>query len=135
MAKMRLTVLEGSFSIHRLNPQEPIPPGLLECPFFTVSRTPEELSIVAPEYADIQSERVESDWRCIKLIGPLHFGLVGVLADMTTALATVGISIFAVSTYDTDYVFIKNADVDEALRTLEDNGYRIEPGSGLKTPD
>lgn len=135
MAKMRLALLDGSFSIHRLNPQQPVPPDLFECPFFSISRTPEELSIVAPESAEIKSDQVEPDWRGIKLIGPLHFGLVGVLADITAALAKAGISIFAVSTYDTDYVFIKSFDVDKALRTLEDSGYAIEPNSGLKGLD
>lgn len=135
MAKMRLTLLDGSFSIHRLNPQEPIPADLFECPFFTVSRTPEELSIVAPQSAKIQSDRVEPDWRGIKLMGPLHFGLVGILADIATTLAEAGISIFAVSTYDTDYIFIKSLHVNNALRTLGHNGYAIESHSGLKGPD
>jgi hypothetical protein len=70
--------------------------------------------------------KVESDWRAIKVSGPLDFALTGILASIANPLAAAKISIFAISTFDTDYVLVKSSKLDQAKRCLVDGGFRFE---------
>src|SRR5206468_8549222 len=87
--------------------------------FVSVTRTPDELSIVCPDEAVPPDVEVESGWRALKVPGPIPFDQVGVLAALATPLAAAGISTFAVSTYDTDYVLVREPDLERALAALE----------------
>ena len=69
--------------------------------------------------------KCEKDWRILKIEGPLDFSLIGRLASISTVLAQKGISIFAISTYDTDYILVKNKDISSAIVALTDEGYEI----------
>ncbi|MFY9177249.1 MAG: ACT domain-containing protein [Caldicoprobacterales bacterium] len=69
--------------------------------------------------------KCEKDWRILKIEGPLDFSLIGILASISTVLAQKGISIFAISTYDTDYILVKNKDISSAIVALTDEGYEI----------
>lgn len=90
------------------------------------SKTADELSLVCPE-ADLPAAvlQCERGWRALKICGTLDFGLVGILAKISGLLAEAGISIFAVSTYNTDYILIKAAHLDKAVTALSTNGYQI----------
>lgn len=123
MKKPKLTLLTESFTLHRLAADTPIPEVVLESPFFSVVRTPDELSLVVPEGLVLSGTRREPGWSCIKVLGPLDFGLTGILAGISTILAGEGISIFAVSTFDTDYIMMKKKVVLQAVKTLEKSGY------------
>lgn len=123
MKKPKLTLLTESFTLHRLAADAPIPEVVLESPFFSVVRTPDELSLVVPEGLVLSGTRREPGWSCIKVLGPLDFGLTGILAGISTILAGEGISIFAVSTFDTDYIMMKKKVVLQAVKTLEKSGY------------
>ena len=123
-----LTLLDETFTLHRLQPNVKIPPGVLNNPFFSVMRTQEELSLVLPESVFIESEKCESGWACFKVNGPLEFNLVGVLAGISSALAEAGIPIFALSTYDTDYILVKRKQVEAAIEALVSAGYRVHQG-------
>ncbi|WP_407673185.1 ACT domain-containing protein [Paenibacillus alkalitolerans] len=68
---------------------------------------------------------IETAWKCLKIEGPLDFSLTGILASLTISLAEAGISIFAISTYDTDYILIKDNKMDRAIRVLADEGHEI----------
>ena len=103
-----------------------VPSEALAGDFFSVTRTPEELSIVCPESVEIQSDSCEPDWRAIKVIGPLVFSMTGVLAKLSLTLADAKISIFAISTFDTDYLLVKHNDVGRAQTALSGVGYIFE---------
>ena len=114
--------------LHHLEADAPIPEVVLESPFFSVTRTLDELSIVVPEGLVLSGTRQELGWSCIKVLGPLDFGLTGILAGISKVLAAEGVSIFAISTFDTDYILIKQEMLDRARRTLETAGYQYDEG-------
>jgi len=126
MSSLCLKLLDQSFSIHRLHPQAEIPPAVLDSLIFAITSTDEELSIVALESVKIQSDRSDSGWACFKVEGPLEFGLVGVLAGISCALAGAKVPLFALSTFDTDYVLVKREQVEAAKEALTSAGYRLE---------
>ena len=95
--------------------------------FFFIGRTDEEISLVCrPEEVPAETIAREDGWRAFRIQGPLDFSLVGILAKISGVLAKSRISIFAVSTYNTDYVLIKEEHFDRALTLLSENGFEIE---------
>src|SRR5205085_13631 len=100
--QLTLLVLEDTFTVCRLGRDTPIPPWATSGGFFSISRTPEELSVVCHQDAVPEGILSERDWRCLRVAGTIPFSVVGVLAALTTALAQAGVSVFAVSTFDTD---------------------------------
>ncbi len=95
-------------------------------PFTFFARTDEELSLVCPADACPKGTlKKEEGWRCLKVMGPLDFSLIGILAKIADTLAKAGVSIFAVSTYDTDYVLLRAERLADALQALTAAGYVI----------
>ena len=114
-----ITPLPGEYAVVRLGPVETVP-AWADCGVFcSVTRTPEELSLLVEAAAVPPGLQMETGWCGLKLEGPFAFNEVGILAGILTPLAEVGISILAVSTFDTDYVFVKSDRFDEALKVLE----------------
>ena len=93
--------------------------------FLTISRTAEELSVTAVQSAVPADVRCERDYRALRVRGPLPLDLIGILAAIADPLAEAGLSIFAISTYDTDYVLVKARDLEAALTALERAGHRV----------
>lgn len=130
---LTLTLLAESFTIHRFNAKAKIPLPALRSPFFAITRTDDELSLVLPDSVEIarsgrrarESKGSDSGWACFKVEGPLEFGLVGVLAGIAGALAEAGVPIFALSTFDTDYILVKREQVRAAKEALTSAGYWI----------
>ena len=122
---LALTLLEGTFTIHRLKPDAEFSVSDFHGPFFTVTRTDDESSIVVPENVEIESDKSDRGWACIKVEGPLEFGLVGILAGISSVLADAKISIFALSTFDTDYILVKREQVEAAKDALTSAGYGL----------
>ena len=108
-----LRVLDETFAIERLAPDAEIPTALLTDRFVFLARTDEELSIVRP--------KADGEWRGFRVEGKLDFDLVGILAGLTRPLAEAGIPVFCVSTYDTDYLFVKRERLEDALRVLQES--------------
>ena len=123
-----LTHLTETFTIHRLAASAEIPPFALSSPFFAITRTKDELSLVLPESVEIESDRSEADWSCFKVDGPLEFNLVGVMAGIAGVLAEAGVSIFALSTFDTDYILVKSKQTQAARDALKTAGYQVRHG-------
>jgi hypothetical protein len=125
---LSLTLLAETFTIHRLQPNAEIPSPALRSPFFAIARTGDELSLVVPGSVKIKSDRSDAGWACFKVEGPLEFSLVGVLACIAGALAKASVSIFALSTFDTDYILVKREQVRAAKEALTTAGYQIHGG-------
>lgn len=122
---LTLSVLPEEFGICRLDGSAAIPAWVMGHPFYSIARTPEELSIVCPA-ASISGEiPAERGWRCLKVHGPLAFDQTGVLLTLAEPLAEEGISIFAVSTYDTDYLLVKGRELPKAIEALRLAGHRV----------
>lgn len=117
---LTLSFQPGDYAIARLD-SDAVPPAN----WFSLTRTAEELSVVCLA-SDIPCDaRVESGWRMLKLHGPFPFHLTGILASVLDPLAHARIPIFALSTFDTDYVLIKAPDLDRARDSLTAAGHRF----------
>jgi len=125
---LSLTLLKQTFTIYRLKPVANIPASALNSSFFAIARTSDELSLVLPESVEIESEKSDAGWACFKVEGPLEFSLVGVLAGISSVLAEAGVSIFAVSTFDTDYILVKREQAQAAKEALTSAGYQVQRG-------
>lgn len=127
MAETILTMqlLRDSFSVCRLDKGQDIPSWAYEGDFFSITKTNDELSIVCKQENVPDDVISESDWRGLKVLGPLDFSLIGILAAISKILAESGISIFAISTYDTDYILLKEEHLSAGMNALESNNYKI----------
>lgn len=123
---LALQVLEERFAVCRLEPSAPVPAWAWSGAFASVTRTPEELSVVCLA-SDVPDGVACSDgWRALQVRGPLDFSLVGILAALSAALAQAGVSLFAVSTYDTDTLLVREADLGRAIAALRGAGHAVE---------
>ncbi|HVR97426.1 MAG TPA: ACT domain-containing protein [Thermoanaerobaculia bacterium] len=126
MKGLTLTVLHDLFAVCRLPPDSPVPQRPGPCGLFSVTITGKELSIVLPEWAAQEDWQAEKGWRALEVAGPLDFSLVGVMASLSAPLAEAGVSVFVVSTYDTDYVLVRDEGLDAAKRALAAAGHTVE---------
>ena|SRR5579872_6854793 len=116
---LTLSVMPISLAIVRLNTSLSIPLWAIEGgDFFSITKTQDELSVVCAEERVPQGVKVEKGWRCLKVEGPLDFGLTGILSSLAHPLAEAKISIFAISTFDTDYIMIKKENLQKAVAVL-----------------
>ena len=128
---LKLLLLRERFTICRLGPEADIPDRAAAGSFFSMTRTEDELSIVCPEELAPAAALQDSGWRAFKLEGPFDLQLVGVLASVVAPLADAGISVFALATYDTDYLLVKEQQLAQAIAALLHHGHTVleRPGS------
>ncbi|WIG61221.1 MAG: hypothetical protein OJF49_003969 [Ktedonobacterales bacterium] len=125
---LALILLPELFAICRLPPDAPLPAWAAEVEhgdFVSITRTADELSIVCPQARVPTGVQAVSDYCCLKVEGPLDFALTGVMVALAAPLAHVGISVFAVATYDTDYLLIQSADLPRARAALTGAGHDV----------
>lgn len=122
---MKLIVLSGVFSVCKLKAGSPMPQWVDSSSFLNVTNTDDELSIVCISSCVPDSIKAEHGWKIIKILGPLDFGLTGILSSIASPLADAKISIFAISTFDTDYVLIKEDKLNQAKAVLEGRGFEF----------
>jgi uncharacterized protein len=122
---LTLTVLAGRYAVARLGPAAGVPPWAWDGEFAAVARTPDEMSIVCRESAVPEGVRAERGWRCLRVAGPFDFAAVGVLASLVEPLVAAGVSLFAVSTFDTDYVLVKDDQLASAVAALRRAGHTV----------
>jgi hypothetical protein len=120
-----LVLLPGRFAVCRLDPAVPIPGWAAGDTFVAITRTIEELSVVCRQEQVPADVRSVPGWRCFRVAGTLNFALTGVLASLTLPLARHAISVFTVSTFDTDYLLIKEADVPAACTAWREIGWEV----------
>ena len=124
---MRVVALLARLAVCRLPSGSPIPAWIdAGGEFVAMTRTPDELSIVCAVDAVPGGIPREGPWRAFKVQGPLVMSLLGVVAALADPLRDAGISIFAISTYDTDYILVHEPDLEAAIRALRDAGHEVE---------
>jgi len=124
--QLLLVVLPGTYAIARFAPNSTIPFPYEESFFYSVSKTDQELSLVCEESflrGDVKAERRR---RLIRVESTLAFSLTGIVASLATPLAEAAVSIFSVSTYDTDYLLVRDEDVEKAISALERAGHKVQ---------
>lgn len=124
--RLSLAMLDNLYTVCRLAPEANIPQWLPAAGLVSVTRTAEELSIVCPSDAVPESIEAERDFHALKIEGPLDFDLTGILLAVAAPLAEAHISIFTLSTYDTDYVLVRKSNLDNAVRVLKRAGHAID---------
>lgn len=122
---LTLDLLPGAFAVARLAPDSEIPPWARGGAFVSVTRTGDELSLVCTEASVPPNLQAQRGLRCLRVLGPLDFSETGVLASLANPLAGAGISLFAVSTYETDYLFLTEVELEAALQALSEAGHSI----------
>jgi uncharacterized protein len=123
---LRLHVLPGRYAVCRLEPDAPVPPAPAPGPLWSVTRTAGELSVVCAEADAPPGARCEPGWTCLALEGPIPFAATGVLASVLEPLAAAGVSIFAMSTFDTDAVMVPRGSLQVAIAALSAAGHRVD---------
>ena len=120
-----LHLLSGRFAVCRLPADAEVPAWASGGPFSSVTRTSDELSVVCAEGLAPEGVRCENGWRAFQVAGPLEFSLTGILAAIAAPLADASVSIFAISTFDTDYVLVKEENLAKAAEALRAAGHRV----------
>ncbi len=125
MHALTLDLLTVPLAVCRLQPGQTAPPCPSDAPFWSETRTPLETSLVVPEQHVEPQWRTERGWRALRVLGPLPLDQIGVLHALLTPLADAGVSVFALSTWDTDYVLVRATDLDRALTALAGDGHSV----------
>jgi uncharacterized protein len=123
--RLSFSIIQGKFTIHRLSPESEIPTEVYRSSFYSITRTDDELSIVCPSSLSLASGNSNAGWACLKATGPLDFTLTGVLADISAILEESGISVFVLSTFDTDYFLVKADILERAKEALRNAKHTI----------
>jgi len=121
---LKFSRVPGSFAVCRLAAGASVPDWALHGRFCSVTRTADELSVVCPEDQVPPEVQHENQWACLKLEGPFPFSETGILTSFVQPLSERAIPIFAVSTFDTDYVLVKEAWIEKALEVLTKAGHQ-----------
>jgi hypothetical protein len=126
--RLAIDTQPGEYAVARLAADAPIPAGLLDhAPdvLISVTRTPGELSIVCPAELVPEGSAVEAGWRLLTVRGPLEFTLTGIIAAISSELAAAGVALFGISTFDTDHVLVKSAELGRAVAALRASGHEV----------
>lgn len=128
--KLRLTVLPKKYSIWRLGSNAALPHWIVKAEFFSVTRTEDELSVVAEQDVPVAEDVICSrDWRIMKIEGPLDLTLIGLIAEVSGIFKDACIPIFTLSTYDTDYILVKEEDLRNGTKALVSSGHEVVAGA------
>jgi hypothetical protein len=120
--RLTLVVVPDFLAVCRLDPGTSIPNWAIARSFFSITRTTEELSIVCAQDAVPHGILCERGWRCLRVAGTIPFSVVGILASLTAPLAEAGISVFAISTFNTDHLLVKEKDLAVTVDVLRRQG-------------
>ena len=122
---LRVHVVAGRFAVSRLEAHAQVPNWATGASFVSITRTPDELSIICEEANVPRAARAERGYAMLMIEGPLAPDMVGVLLSLIAPLAQVGVSIFAISTFDTDYVLVRASQLDRALDAIRGGGHVV----------
>ena len=122
---LALTTMPETLTICRLAPGADLPAWAMAGPFWSITRTPDELSIVVATGCAPAGIRAEGAWRALKLAGPIPLSAVGILASIAEPLARAGINLFAISTFDTDYILVASDRLEDVRLSLSQAGHVV----------
>lgn len=126
MSGLRFVLRPESFCVHRLPPDRRVDiERLRSASWYSVTKTGEEISVIAPDDIDPGPGDRQPGWSCLQIAGTLDFAAIGVLAGISRVLAEANVSILTVSTYNTDYILVRTGDVDTAVRALGAAGHVV----------
>lgn len=125
MPKQTLQVLSEKFVIHSLANDAIIPQAVFSAAIYFIGKTQDELSIVVPENVVIESDDRDGNWRALEVLGPLNLSMVGIMSKIGSVLAAAKVSIFVVSTFETDFFLVKEQDLNKATAALTKDGYKV----------
>lgn len=123
--KLILRILPNRLAVCRLDADAPHPGWIDQSGFYAITRTPEELTIICDEKLVVQALTRENGWRCFKVEGPFDFSEIGVIFSLTRPLAEDGVSVFVISTFDTDYLMVKERNLTKAIDALTAAGHQV----------
>jgi uncharacterized protein len=121
---LNISVLPGDYSIYRFETETEIPGWIYSSDFYSITKTKDEISIVSSQ-VDISGLISSKSWRILKIAGPLDFSLIGIISEISGILKNKNIPIFIISTYDTDYILIKQIDLSAGIIALEEKGHKV----------
>jgi len=121
-----LSLLKNSFAICRLDKNATIPTWAYIGEFFSITRTPDELSIVCPQTAVPDGTNCETGWRCLKVESPFEFDLAGAISSIAAPLVEADVDLFVVATQDSDYLMVKETDLERTVLVLSRAGHRVD---------
>ena len=123
---LNFTVLKGNYFIYKFKHDEELPDWIYFCDFYSVTKTTDEISVVTSRSGSLpEGTEVNKDWRILKINGPLDFSLIGIIAGISNILKQEKISIFTISTYDTDYILVGQKDLSHAVEALREKGHNV----------
>ena len=122
---LSLTLLAERLAVCRLDPDSTVPDWIDRTAFYSVTRTEEELTVVCAEALVAKGTVSETGWRCFKVEGPLDFSEIGIIFSLTQPLAQNRVSVFVISTFDTDYFMVKEKDLAKTIDVLTAAGHEI----------
>lgn len=126
MQQLKFIVLEGSYSLCRLLADEAIPSWIFASPFYTISKSPEELSIVCESKYIPGNIQQSNGWKLLKIDAVLDLSLTGITAKFSKPLAEGGVNFCVIATYDTDYVMVPEEKLFLATEALQKEGFLVE---------
>jgi hypothetical protein len=124
--KISLKILPERMAVCRFEPTAPLPHWIGEVGFYSLTRTEAELTLVCPEAYRAPGTTSETGWRCFKVRGLLDFSEVGIIFSLTQPLAKKGVSVFVISTFETDYFMVKEKDLAKAIDALTAEGHEVD---------
>jgi len=119
--KFELQLLGYDLSIAKLQDPDDLDTIITTSKFLSLTKSDDELSIVTDSKSNVEYIYINKGWKAIKIVGSLDFSLVGVLKQIIDPLSKNGLSIFAISTFETDYILIKNEQLDHAFEVLSEH--------------
>ena len=126
MKRLGVDLAPEEYTIARL-PTGAVPPRIETDGLVSVTATADGVSVVCPSPVAPPSEDSRPGWRLLTVRGPLEFDLTGVMAALAGELAAAGVTLLAVSTYDTDHVLVRSTDLDRAVKALREAGHEVDP--------
>jgi hypothetical protein len=122
---MVLELLEKDYSVYQFGVNHQIDKSVFNNDFISITKTNDELSVVAITGLFEQFVKREDNWKILKIDGILDFTLTGIISKISAILANNGIVVFVISTYNTDYILVKEDKLEEAIKVLEESEYKV----------
>ena len=123
---MTIEILKDFYSVYQFDSDYKLDNIFQNNKFFSITRTKDELSVVAKENSLNDYKKTETGWKILKIKGLLDFSLTGIISKISSVLSDANISVFVISTFNTDYVMVKNETLEKAVEVLRGNGYEVK---------